>query len=98
MIIIDHNQSSHVISVIPRTYSVANAHTFALTDDDFRTTTNVSNTKALNDGYIDYTVTINTSEGKGYSLKITDDVTTEVVWRGKIFATDQTTQEYRING
>ena len=97
MIVIDPGNSSHIIKVIPRTYNITNTHTFSLTDEDLRTTTDVSNTTALNDGYIDYTVTINTSEGKGYSLKITDDITGLVVWRGQLFATAQTTQEYKIN-
>lgn len=97
MIVLDPADSSHVISIIPRTYDVSNDHTFSLTDDDFRTTTAVANTKALNEGYIDYTVTISTAEGKSYSVKVTDDVTTEVVSRFKMFATAQTTQNYRIN-
>ena len=97
MIVIDSGLTSHVISIIPRTYDTSNAHTFALTDDDHRTTTNVTHTKSASDGYLRYTITLTTSEGKGYGLKITDNATTEVVWRGKIFATTQTTQNYRIN-
>ena len=98
MKVINLTDSPYVIQIIPRTYNVTNAHTFSLTDDDFRTTTDVSNTKALNAGYIDYTVSLTgVTEGKSYSVKITDDVTTAVVWRGNVFATAQTTQNYRIN-
>ena len=85
------------IFIIPRTLNVDNAHTFSLTDENLRTTTDISNTKVINNGYIDYTVAFTTAEGNTYSLKIVDDVTTNVVYRGKIFATAQTTQNYRIN-
>ncbi len=85
------------IFIIPRNLNVDNAHTFSLTDEDTRIATSISNTKVINNGYIDYSITLSTSEGKSYSLKITDDTTTEVVWRGKVFATAQTTQNYVIN-
>lgn len=97
MTVIDPNDTAQVISIIPRTLNVDNAHTFALTNEDTRITANVSNTKAINNAYIDYTVTIVSVEGNSYSLKITDDTTTLVVFRGKVFATAQTTQNYVIN-
>lgn len=97
MIVIDPNNTNHTISVIPRYYNDNNAHTFALYDEDLRTTTTISNTYSLNEGVIDYSVSLTTSEGKSYSFKITDSVTSNVVVRGKIFSTAQTTQSYRIN-
>ena len=84
------------IYIIPRTLNVDNAHTFSLTDEDTRTASSVSNTKVISGGYINYSITLSTAEGKSYSLKITDDVTTAVVWRGKVFATAKTTQNYVI--
>ena len=97
MTIIDAGETSHIIKIIPRVYNAANTHVFTITDDDLRTSTDVSHTKALNNGYIDYTLTLATSEGKSYSVKVTDSTTTLVVSRFKIFATEQTTQAYRIN-
>ena len=97
MKIIDPGDSSHIIQIIPRTLNVDNVHTFTLRDEDLRTDTDISNTKAINGGYIDYTITLTTTEGKSYSVKITDDTTTLVVWRGKIFSTAQITQKYVIN-
>jgi hypothetical protein len=97
MTVLNPAVTSHVISVIPRTYDITNAHTFSLYDEDLQTTTSISNTKALNAGRIDYAITLTTTEGKSYSFKITDDVTTLIVFRGKIFTTAQTTQNYRIN-
>lgn len=98
MIVISPNDSSHTIKVIPRTLNIDNDHTFALTNDDTRVSVDVSNTKVINGGYIDYVVNITNTEGQSYSLKITDDITTLVVWRGKIFCTTQITQTYKING
>ena len=97
MNVIDPNNASHVIKVIPRYYNITNAHTFSLYDEDLRTSTSLSQTRTIADGYINYTVSITTSEGKSYSVKITDDITGNVVYRGKIFATAQTTQDYQIN-
>lgn len=98
MIVISPNDSSHTIKVIPRTLNVDNDHTFSLTNEDTRVSVDVSNTKSINNAYIDYVVSITNTEGQSYSLKITDDTTTLVVWRGKIFCTTQTTQNYKING
>lgn len=98
MNVINLTDSPYIIQIIPRVYNVTNAHTFSITNDDTKAITSVSNTKALNAGYIDYTVTISgLTEGASYSLKITDDVTTDVVYRGNLFATAQVTQNYRIN-
>lgn len=97
MVVIDLSGTYNIL-IIPRTLNVDNAHTFSLTDEDTRIASSISNTKVINNGYIDYSVSIaNTAEGNSYSLKITDDTTTEVVWRGKVFATAQTTQNYVIN-
>lgn len=96
MVVIDLS-GTYNIFIIPRTLNVDNVHTFSLTDEDTRIPTNISNTKVIDNGYIDYTVAFSTAEGKSYSLKITDDTTTLVVWRGKVFATAQTTQNYVIN-
>ena len=97
MIVIDPADGTYNIFIIPRTLNVDNDHTFSLYDEDLRTSTSISNTKVINNGYIDYSIALTTTEGKSYSLKVTDDVTTEVVYRGKVFVTGQTTQNYRIN-
>lgn len=97
MIIISPSDSNHTISIIPRTLNVTNDHTFALTNEDTRVTTNISNTKVIRSGYIDYSITLVNTEGQSFALKISDDTTGLVVWRGKIYSTAQTTQNFVIN-
>ena len=96
MIVVDLS-GSYNIFIIPRTLNIDNSHTFSLTNEDTRVAASISNTKVISGGYIDYSVSFSTAEGNSYSLKITDDVTTLVVYRGKVFATAQTTQNYVIN-
>ena len=95
MIVIDPNDTEHNIVITPRYYN-ANANTFTITDEDNRAETVLSNVKAISGGQATYTVTLSTSEGKSYSIKVEDGST--VVWRGKMFVTSQTTQNYKING
>lgn len=95
MIVIDPNDTTHFIRVIPRNYD-NNANTFNLYDETNRDTTSITNTKVLSNGFAIYEVDLTVSEGEEFSVKINDGNT--VVWRGKIFVTSQTTQAYKING
>lgn len=95
MIVIDPNDTTHNITITPRYYN-ANANTFKITDEDTRLESTLVNSKSISNGQATYTVDITTSEGKSYSVKIEDG--SLVVWRGKIFVTEQTTQIYKING
>ena len=51
----------------------------------------------LEKGYIKYDFDLTTSEGKSYDFTITDATTTNVIHRGQLFATAQTSQNYKIN-
>ena len=97
MVIINPTLTTHDIYIIPRDYNIDNAHTLSIKDDDTNTSVTPAILRTLYQGYIIYLFDLTTSEGKGYDLKITDDVTTNVVWRGKMFATAQATQAYKIN-
>ena len=50
-----------------------------------------------NIGQIVFTFTDTYNEGDEFSYKITDTTNSRLVCRGKIFATDQVTQNYSIN-
>ena len=97
MVIINPTLTTHDIYIIPRDYNIDNAHTLSIKDDDTNTSVTPAILRTLYQGYIIYLFDLTTAEGKGYDLKITDDVTTNVVWRGKMFATVQATQAYKIN-
>jgi len=95
MIIIDPNDTTHNITITPRYYN-SNTNTFKITDEDNRTETSLANTKTISGGEATYQLSLTTTEGKSYSVKIEDGST--VVWRGKMFVTAQATQNYKING
>lgn len=99
MTVLDHNDSSHSLKVIPRYYNVDNTHTLELYNEDTEVeTTETIDSRSLADGYITYDFTKTVEENDSYTYKITDATTTKVVSRGRIFVTDQTTQNYSING
>lgn len=97
MIIINPADTTHTIEVIPRYMSIANAHTMFIKSDATRTIVTPSNTTSMAFGYITYIFDLVTTEGSGYDVKIVDDSTSKIVWRGKMFATSQVTQNYKIH-
>ena len=99
MVILNPLSSTHSISIIPRYYNIDNVHTLELKDED--TNTNVSlviNNRTLSDGNIIYLITATLNDNRSYRLKISDNTTTDIVFRGKVFTTTQTPQNYQING
>ena len=98
MVVIDSAETTHNIYIIPRYYNIDNAHTLSIKDDDTVISVTPSVSRILSNGYIIYTFDLTTSNNKSYDVKITDNTTTNVIWRGKMFATDQTTQNYKIHG
>lgn len=99
MKVFDPNDTTHNLKVIPRYYNVDNTHTL-ITKEEGTTAevTETIDTRTLAEGYITYTFDKTVSNNQRYSYKITDVTTTKVVSRGKIFVTDQTPQNYSVNG
>lgn len=97
MIVLTASDTTHTIYLTPRYYNIDNAHTLSIKDDDTLVSVTPSVARVLVDGYIEYTFDLTTSEGKSYDFTITDNVTTNVLHRGQFFATNQVTQEYKIN-
>ena len=99
MTVLDHNNASHNLKVIPRYYNVTNTHTLKLYNEDTEVeSTETIDSRSLADGYITYTFTKTIEENQRYTYKVTDATTTKVVARGRIFVTDQPTQTYSVNG
>ncbi len=98
MVIINPNNTKHTIYIIPRYYNIDNPHTFSIKNNNTTVSVTPSVVRTIDSGYISYEFDLVTTEGVGYDIKITDSVTTNVVWRGKMFATTQVTQQYKING
>lgn len=99
MIILDTGNTTHSVKVIPRYYNIDNTHVVSLYDEDSRSSSNLTiDSRTLSNGYIVYGFDLTVTEGKEYQIKITDSTTTNIVYRGKVFCTSQTTQDYNING
>jgi len=94
MNVINHNDASHTIRVIPRRYCVG-ALTLELRDEYTKTTTTPTPTFYFDSGYLYLTFALTAGENDKYRVKITD--TSGVIYRGKIIATAQSTQEYELN-
>lgn len=97
MIVLTASDTTHNIYLTPRYYNIDNTHTLSIKDDDTLISVTPSVTRVLTNGYIKYTFDLTTSEGKSYDFTITDDTTTNVLHRGQFFATNQVTQDYKIN-
>lgn len=94
MIVINPEDTTHTAVVIPRYYD-SELNDFIIYDEDTRESSTLSNIKTISNGYASYEFDLNTAEGKSYSIKIMDGNT--VIWRGKMFATSQNKQKYKIN-
>ena len=98
MIVIDSGNTTHSIYIIPRYYNIDNAHTLSIKDDETAISVTPSVARTLANGYIKYDFDLTTAEGKGYDFTISDNTTTNVIYRGQLFATAQVSQNYKIHG
>jgi hypothetical protein len=97
--------------ITPRYYNIDNVQNCEVIDEDTNTSIDYNSQSSpptypfqiisIADGYITYrlyaSIFSDIGEDKTYSVKITDTVTTNIIWRGKIFFTSQVTQKYKIN-
>lgn len=85
--------SEHTIIFIPRVYPTGALSFFLLNESD-KVETLVPQTYVTTDGLIFLTFTFTFAERDKYQIRILEG--TEVIYRGKLFATDQEPQEFRI--
>lgn len=78
---------------IPRVYPTG-ALTFYLKNEATKTETSVANTYATVDGIITITFTFDFTERDKYQIRILES--TDVIYRGKLFVTAQTPQDFNI--
>jgi uncharacterized membrane protein len=94
--IVNPNLTTHTIKLVPR-FSTSNVLTLTVTDSTLGTSTDLTTTYTTGGDYklaltFDYTFTAESS----YQLKLTDDVTNEIVYRGLVLATTQNSQTYKL--
>ena len=97
MIILEESNSSQTIKFIPREYTSGTTYTIIIKDE-------LKNTEAFNDTttsftlvdyYYSYSNTFSLKEDSTYTLEIKDG--SNVVYRDKIYCTNQTVSTYSIN-
>ncbi len=86
--------ATHVIKLTPR-YTSTSTVVLSLYNEEDRVSTIVANTFTYLNGIFTLTFDFTFAEDDKYQIKITD--TNGVVYRGKVFATSQTPQDYKAS-
>jgi len=103
MTILDRSLSSHTINFIPRSYDTSGSTTYRVQITNETNITETYNQTATSFALVDYYRThtaafgFDTTKDMSYILKITDTATSKVIYREKIFVTDQTASSYSVN-
>jgi|TARA_R110000851_G_scaffold116880_1_gene243346 hypothetical protein len=100
MIIVNVNLATNTIKVLPRYYSTVTTNiTVTITNEDTRQdVSHVVSSVTVSDGFLSFKTSASFTENSTYRVKIVDKTIERVVFRGKIFSTDQSKQNYIING
>ena len=100
MQIVNPNLLSNSLRVLPRYYATISTDvSVSITNEDNRkvVTQNITNL-LLDDGFLSFDTDASFIENSSYKIKIVENVLNEVIFRGKLFSTDQSKQNYSING
>ena len=100
MIIVDPDKTKNKVKVLPRYYDCLTTDlTVTFTNEDTRTdlTNTVSNVQ-INDGTLCFDINATFINNSTYKIKIVDNFLALVIFRGKAFSTNQSKQNYSING
>ena len=100
MIIANPDLATNTLKVLPRYYSNSVADvTITITNEDTRQDVTQITTNILkSDGFLYFRTDANFINNSTYRLKIFDNTESQVIFRGKIFATTQSKQNYLIHG
>ena len=93
MKVIDPTDTTHELKIVPRYYPIG-ALVVTLKNEITKTEYTPANTYRILDGFLYSAFTYTFTNKDRYQIKITEG--TEVVYRGKIFVTTQTPQDYKI--
>lgn len=91
MNVVNPNNISHEIQIIPRFYP-GDELVFNLYNEATQTETNVTIIYLVENGVLTFTFDFDFTDGNRFQFKILEG--TEIVYRGKIIATTQETQNY----
>ena len=94
MIVINPNNTAHVIKLIPRFYPTETI-VFNLFNEALQTSQNIDNEYLTVNGITSIGFDLECLEGTKYQIKITED--DNVVFRGKLFVTSQNTETFKAS-
>lgn len=103
MQILDRTQANNTLNIIPRSYEPTGAAIFKIIVKNEEQNTEVHNTTITSftalKYYYTYTANLgfDTTKDLSYLLEITDTTQSSVIFRDKIFATDQAISTYSAN-
>lgn len=93
MAVLNPNDTSHSITVIPR-FAYSPELTLSLYSEEDRESVDVANTSTQLDGFVTISFDYTFKENDKHQVKLTDS-NGDVVYRGELFATSQNPQEYQ---
>ena len=93
MKVVDFNDTNHSIKLIPRFYTV-NSIDIELYNEATKETTTTTNAYTVTNGVLTYPFTHTFLNNDKYQFKLLDGTT--IVYRGKLIATDQVPQDYKL--
>ena len=92
MTVLNPNDATHDIKLIPRYYPTG-ALTFVTYNEVTQASNTIANTYVIVDGILTLSFTFTFEEDDNIQFQVSE--VEEVVYRGKIFATTQTPQDYK---
>jgi len=92
MKVVNPNDTEHTIVLIPRYYPV-DAITFSLFNEATQTSENIDNTYTITDGNLSIVFEYTFTENTKFQIKLDES---EIVYRGKLIATSQIPQDYKL--
>lgn len=93
MTAVNPNDTLFSFRIIPRFYPIGSV-TLEITSETTKEKTEVLNAYSINNGYLDIGFEFSFTDKEKYSLKIYNE--DGVIYRGKIIATEQQPQEYKL--
>ncbi len=103
MIVLDRTQASHTLSIIPRSYTPTGSNIFkvVITNEEQNTEVHNATVSSLTALKYYYTYTANlgldSAKDQTYILEVSNTATSKVIYRDKIFGTDQSVSTYSAN-
>ena len=93
MKVVNPNDTTHVIKLIPRLYEITSID-LSLYNEATQVTTTVTDAYSITNGISTLTFDFTFEENDKYQFKLVNG--SNVVYRGKLIATTQDTQEYKL--